>query len=63
MEAMKVPTMLTIKEMSEISGLSYDCIRNWCLQGKIVFIKAGNKYLVNYEKFVAFLNGEKEEEA
>lgn len=62
MEAVKVPTMLTIKELSEKSGLSYDCIRNWCLQGKIVYIKAGNKYLVNYEKFIDYLNGEKKEE-
>ena len=29
------PTMLTIKECAERSGLSYDCIRKLCLENKI----------------------------
>ena len=37
------PTMLTVKECANRSGLSYDCIRKLCLENKIVFIYAGAK--------------------
>lgn len=55
---MDIPTMVTIKEASSQTGVSYDFIRKLCLRNKIVFVKAGSKYLINLEKFVAFLNGE-----
>ena len=51
------PTMLTVKECANRSGLSYDCIRKLCLENKIVFIYAGAKRLVNWEKFCEYLNG------
>lgn len=51
-----VPTMLPIREVSARTGLSYDWIRKGCIQGKIVHIRAGNKYLINFERFVAYLN-------
>jgi len=53
---MNVPTMLTIRETAERSGLAVHYIRQLCLQEKIVFRKAGNKYLINYEKFIEYLN-------
>lgn len=53
---MTIPTMLTIKEVSIRTGVSYDAIRKLCLQNKIVFIKAGAKYLINMEKFIDYLN-------
>ena len=60
---MPIPTMLTIKEAAEKTGVSYDCIRKLCLQNKIVHIRAGTKYLINFEKFVDYLNtGDGEEE-
>lgn len=56
-----IPVMWTIKEASQNTGLSYDFIRKLCLQNKIVFVKAGCKYLVNSEKLVEYLNrGQKE---
>ena len=55
---MKAPTMVTIKEASARTGMSYDSIRKLCLRGEIVHVKCGTKYMVNYEKFVSFLNGE-----
>lgn len=55
---MVYPTMLSIKETSKRTGLSYDYLRKLCLQNKIVFIKAGAKYLINQEKLADFLNGE-----
>lgn len=51
-----IPTMLTIRECSDRTGVSYDAIRKMCLQRKIVFIKVGSKYLVNFGKFVTYLN-------
>lgn len=52
--------MITIKEASEYSGLSYNAIRQMCLQDKIPYIRAGNKYLINKEKLIEYLkNGDK----
>ncbi len=55
---MTIPTMITLREAAEKTGLSYDCLRKWCLENKIVYIMAGRKFLVNQEKLVEFLNGE-----
>ena len=51
-----IPTMLTINETAQRSGLARHYVRQLCLQNKICHIKAGNKYLINFEKFVEFLN-------
>lgn len=51
-----IPQMLTIKELAERTKLSYNFIRKLCLGNKIVYIKSGTKYLVNYNKFIDFLN-------
>lgn len=51
-----VPTMLTLQEASSRTGVSYDWLRKLCIQGKIVHIRCGNKYLVNLEKLVDYLN-------
>jgi len=59
-ETPKVPTMLTIRAAADKTGLSYDFIRKLCAQDKITFIKAGCKFLVNFEKLVEYLDqGEK----
>ncbi len=53
-----VPEMLTINEVRKrIPFLSYDCLRQWCLHGKIVHVRIGNgKYLINFGRLVEFLN-------
>lgn len=51
-----IPQMLTIRECSDRTNISYDAIRKLCIRGKIVHIRAGNKYLVNFGKFVEYLN-------
>lgn len=55
-EEKQIPEMLTIKEAAGRTGLSYDFIRKLCLQGKIVFVRTGSKYLVNMGKLVDYLN-------
>lgn len=56
-----VPRMLTIQQAADETGLSYGCIRKWCLEGRIVFVRSGKKYLVNMDRLGDYLNGEPEE--
>lgn len=52
-----VPEMVTIKEASSRTGLSYDFLRKSCLSGKIVHIRIGNgKFLINFGRLVEWLN-------
>ena len=53
-----IPQMLTIKETSQKAHLSEYTVRKLCKQGKIKFIKAGSKYLINFERFIDYLNGQ-----
>lgn len=57
MELQRLPAMKSIKEMVELTGLSYMHLRNLCLDNKIVHIRAGKKYLINYDRFCDYLNG------
>lgn len=51
-----IPQMMTIRECSDKTGVSYDYIRKLCMNGKIVHIRAGTKYLINFGKFIEYLN-------
>ena len=51
-----IPRMKTIKEMVELTGLPYTFFRGLCVQNKIVYIKTGKKYLINYDRFIDYLN-------
>ena len=54
-----VPEMLTIEQTrARIPGLSYDYLRKLCLQHKIVHVRAGSKYLINFGRLVEYLNGQ-----
>ena len=50
------PRMLTINAAAQETGLPAFCVRQLVLQRKIVFVRAGNKYLVNMERLADFLN-------
>ena len=59
----RIPRMVPIQTLADESGISYKAIWQMCKQNKIVHIKSGNKFLVNVDKFVEFLNtGETEVE-
>lgn len=45
-EIMQPPKMLTIKEVTALTGLSYTFLRTLCLEKKIVHTRAGKKYLI-----------------
>lgn len=49
--------MKSIKDASEETGLTYHCIRSLCLEGKIKFIKSGNKYYINMPSLIAYCEG------
>lgn len=48
--------MVTIRKAAELTGLSYDYIRKLCINDKIVYVRAGSKYVVNLGKLIEFLN-------
>lgn len=50
------PRMVTIKELSRLTSISEYAIRRLCLTKQIVFIKSGTKYLINYDRFIDYLN-------
>ena len=52
-----IPQMLTIRELAERTGLSESHIRKLCKTNKIKYIRAGVKYLINYDRFIDYLNG------
>lgn len=55
-----IPEMTTIEQTREkIPGLSYDYLRKLCLQHKIVHVRAGSKYLINFGRLVEYLNSQK----
>lgn len=57
-----VPCMVTINEAAQIVKLAKYHIRQLVLQGKIRYVKAGRKYLLNLDSLVNYLkNGDTEE--
>ena len=53
-----IPEMLTLDQTSKRSGFSYDALRKMCLNNEIVHIRVGKKFLINWNRFVDYLNGE-----
>ena len=48
--------MVSIKEASQRSGISYDFIRKMCINKQISYVRAGSKCLVNWRLFQEYLN-------
>lgn len=57
------PHICTIKQLSEEVGISQHTIRLWVKSGAFKSLKSGKKYLINYDVFIKFLNGETEKTA
>lgn len=56
-----IPDMVSINEAARRTGLSYYFLRDLCLQKKIVFIRSGKKYLINFGKLCDYLNMSEQE--
>ena len=52
----RIPRMVPLQTLADESGISYKALWLMCKRNKIVHIKAGNKFLVNVDKFIEFLN-------
>lgn len=50
------PRMMTFKKLSEQTGISEFHIRRLIKSNRIKYIRTGTKYLVNFDKFVEYLN-------
>ena len=50
------PRMVTIKKLSEQTGISEFHIRRLIKSNRIKYIRTGTNYLVNFDKFVEYLN-------
>ncbi len=50
------PSMLPIKEAAQKSGMTPSSIRALIKAGKIVHINTGRKYLINWDRFMEYLN-------
>lgn len=55
-EQMTIPTMVSIKEASRQTGISYEFIRQLIRERKIIYVRAGVKFLVNMESLVEYLS-------
>ena len=55
----KAPRMVTIKELATLTGMSEYFIRRLCKEDKIIHFTTGVKILINYDRFIEFLNGNK----
>lgn len=53
-----IPEMVTLREASARTGVSYDCLRKMCLRNEIPNIRTGVKFLINFTKLCQKLNGE-----
>lgn len=50
------PTMLSVKNAAAQFGISAYYLRNLCRAGKVRFVCAGNRWLINADSLVAFFN-------
>ena len=50
------PKMMTVKQISEQTGISEFHIRRLIKSNRIKYICCGKKYLVNFNKFIEYLN-------
>ena len=55
-EVRVIPKMLTIMEASREANMTYNAVRQLCLQGRVKTIKVGSKWLINQESFAKFLS-------
>lgn len=56
-KTVKIPRMVTIREAAQATSISEYAIRKMCRDNSIVHIRAGVKYLVNFDRLIETLNG------
>lgn len=56
MSEQKTVEMLSLRETAKRTGLSYGYLRRLCLNGEIIHVRCGKKFLVNFDRLVEMLN-------
>ena len=51
--------LLTVAELSELTGLSKFTIRKFISEGRFSVIKSGRKFYISLDNFLRFTKGEK----
>lgn len=51
-----IPEMISIREVAQRTNLSDRFIRKLCKEDRITYVMSGRKYLINWQKFLQFLN-------
>lgn len=51
------PLMLTVKETVRRSGMPENAVRRWVKEGKVHYVKSGNRFYIAWSSVVSFLNG------
>ena len=52
------PHICTIDQLAAETAISEYTIRNWIKTGQLKHLKSGRKYFINYDVFMAFLEGQ-----
>jgi len=47
---------VTVKEAAKLTGISEHQIRYWLRFNQIPYISCGNKYMINFNRLIEFLN-------
>lgn len=55
-DVIRYPNMGTVAKAAEIYGLSPAYIRRLCRQGKIMYVVAGRRWLVNLDSLAKYFN-------
>lgn len=55
-EAIRYPVMKSVKDAAEIYGLSPAYVRRLCRTGKVRFVNAGHRWLVNMDSLAKYFN-------
>lgn len=51
----ELPQMKTINQTAQLFGLAKHYIRQLVLNDKVKYVKAGKKYLINFESLITYL--------
>lgn len=51
-----LPRMRTIRQAAAESGLAVYFVRRLIAENKVVYVKAGRKFLVNFDSLIQYLN-------
>jgi len=52
----RVPQMTTINETAKLANVSVHFVRQLAIQNRVVHVKTGRKYLINFDRFIDYLN-------